>query len=79
MVFDRGQGSEERLLMIFFFIAGTSTEFGYPLIMTAAGDVLSGLVIPTSVVLISIGFPGLLITLASPFFFERIGKVFIFT
>ena len=72
------QVQNNKFVLICFFIAGTSTETAYPLLTIAAEDILSGLTIPTSVVLISLAGPGLLVTLASPLFFDRIGKVNVF-
>ena len=70
------QEGEKRLNLVHFFIAGTSVGFAYPLTMTASEDILSGLVVPTSVVLVSISAPGFLMALTSPFLLDRIGMMF---
>ena len=73
---DSSQAGEKRLHLVCFFIAGTALGFAYPLAMIAAEDILSGLVVPTSVVLVSISVPGFLMALTSPLFFDRIGTVY---
>ena len=73
---DSSQEGEKRLHLVCFFIAGTSFGISYPLALTAAEDILSGLVVPTSVVLVSISVPGFLMALTSPLFFDRIGRMF---
>ena len=70
------QQGEKRLHLACFFIAGASLGFAYPFTMTASEDILSGLVVPTSIVLVSIGAPGFLLALTSPLFFDRIGRMF---
>ena len=74
---NQAQEGEKRLNLACFLIAGISVGFAFPLMMTATEDIISGLVVPTSVVLVSISAPGLLMALTSPLFFDRIGKVFL--
>ena len=73
---NNSQVGEKRLNLACFFIAGMSSGFAYPFTMTAAQDILSGLVVPTSVVLVSISVPGFLTSLTSPLFFDTIGRMF---
>ena len=70
---DHNKQGETKLTLFSFLLAGTSLWLSYALIMTAAEDILSGLALPTSVVLISISIPGLFVALTSPIFFDRIG------
>ena len=71
---DNGQATiKKTLTSVCFLLGGCSVIFSYQLAMIAAEDILSGLVIPTSAVLISLSAPGLLASLTSPLYFDRIG------
>ena len=58
-----------------FIVAGFAFKFPFHLSNCASEDILSGLSLPTAVVIISNGLPSLLVSMLSPFFFDKTSKL----
>ena len=71
---DGGRREEKKLNLFCFFVSGLANLFGYSLMIIASEDILSGLTVPTSLVVICISGPASLAALTLPCFFDKIGQ-----
>ena len=71
---DGGRREEKKLNLFCFFVSGLANLFGYSLMIIASEDILSGLTVPTSLVVISISGPASLAAMTLPCFFDKIGQ-----
>ena len=69
-----GRREEKKLNLFCFFVSGLANLFGYSLMIIASEDILSGLTVPTSLVVICISGPASLAALTLPCFFDKIGQ-----